>query len=864
MSVTVTAPSVAYRFGRFELEPDERRLLASGAPVHLRPRAFDLLVALVERSGHLVTKDELLQRVWGKVIVEENTLQVNISALRKVLGANAIAAVLGRGYRFTLEVTRFDTAPIAPAASPKHNLPHRPHEFHRPRQGDRGACAAPCWHATSHVDRLGRLREDALGDPAREATRQRVLRRRMARRACGTDGRALLPQTVASVLGIKEKIGASLIDTIAEHISSRPLLLVLDNAEHLLDACAQLAESLLRRCERLTILVTSRERLGITGELIYRVPSLSVPDQETDQTPESIAAYESAQLLIERARLHRPDFAISARNSAAIASICRRLDGVALALELVAPRVRTLSVDELSRRLDQRFELLTEGSRTALPRHRTLRSLMDWSYDLLNDAEKAMLRRVSVFSGGWTLEAAQQVCCGEVGATSDAFDLLSSLAEKNLILAETHNATRYGMLETVRQYAQDLLRKHGEETQIHRLHLAYMLARADEANGKRVDASPAWLDRLEMEIDNMRAALSWSTSAGGDAASGLRLAAALHGLWQVRGHLCEGRGWLSRLLAAVPAGQEDPARAKALRLASALAQQQDDYSAAEALAHQALESYKTLNQRSEIAEALETLGNLARNRRDFAIANALYEECLAVRQEAGDRGGAATALWCLGYSASEAGDQAAARAWLEKSETILRELNDWRVAYPLSALAVADYLQHDYASAKGRLAEALRFQRQAGHRLGIARSLTTIGMIAHDEEDIEGARDALMEALRLLHDLGNRHHLCQALEGLAAVARVLQGDEAAARIWGSAERMRENIACPIAPSWLPWYEREVTAARAAVSDDAAFDFAWNQGRAMTLDQAVDFALNIGSAELRPRSQPSRCESAASS
>ena len=848
MSVTVTAPSVAYRFGRFELEPDERRLFASGAPVHLRPRAFDLLVALVERSGHLVTKDELLQRVWGKVIVEENTLQVNISALRKVLGANAIAAVLGRGYRFTLEVTRIDTAPIAAAVSPKHNLPHpltsfigRDKEIAELAQllastrlltlTGSGGCGK-----TRLAIQLARQRANAYSDGAW-----------LVELAALTDG-TLLPQAIASVVGIKEQVGASLIDTIAEHISSRPLLLVLDNAEHLLDACAQLAESLLRRCERLTILVTSRERLGITGELIYRVPSLSVPDQETDQTPESIAAYESAQLLIERARLHRPDFAISARNSAAIASICRRLDGVALALELVAPRMRTLSVDELSHRLDQRFELLTAGSRTALPRHRTLRSLMDWSYDLLNDAEKAMLRRLSVFSGGWTLEAAQQVCCSEVGATSEAFDLLSSLAEKNLILAETHNATRYGMLETVRQYAQDLLRKHGEETQIHRLHLAYMLARADEANGKRVDASPAWLDRLEMEIDNMRAALSWSTSAGGDAASGLRLAAALHGLWQVRGHLCEGRGWLSRLLAAVPAGQEDPARAKALRLASALAQQQDDYSAAEALAHQALESYKTLNQRSEIAEALETLGNLARNRRDFAIANALYEECLAVRQEAGDRGGAATALWCLGYSASETGDQAAARAWLEKSETILRELNDWRVAYPLSALAVADYLQHDYASAKGRLAEALRFQRQAGHRLGIARSLTTIGIIAHDEEDIEGARDALMEALRLLHDLGNRHHLCQALEGLAAVARVLQGDEAAARIWGSAERMRENIACPIAPSWLPWYEREVTAARAAVSDDAAFDFAWNQGRAMTLDQTVDFALNIGSAD----------------
>ena len=279
MSVTVIAPSVAYRFGRFELEPDERRLLASGAPVHLRPRAFDLLVALVERSGHLVTKDELLQRVWGKVIVEENTLQVNISALRKVLGANAIAAVPGRGYRFTLEVTRFETAPIAPTASPMHNLPHdltsfigRDKEIAELAQllaGTRlltltgsGGCGK-----TRLAIQLARQRANAYADGAW-----------LVELAALTDG-SLLPQTVASVLGIKEKIGARLIDTIAEHISSRPLLLVLDNAEHLLDACAQLAESLLRRCERLVILVTSRERLGITGELIYRVPSLSVPDR---------------------------------------------------------------------------------------------------------------------------------------------------------------------------------------------------------------------------------------------------------------------------------------------------------------------------------------------------------------------------------------------------------------------------------------------------------------------------------------------------------------------------------------------------------------------------------------------------------
>ena len=391
--MSAVIPLVRYRFGRFELQPDERRLLESGTLVHLRPHALDLLLAFAERAGQLVTKDELLKRVWRSVVVEENTLQAHISALRKVLGSEAIATVSGHGYRFTQQVIQIAAGASSSASTPKHNLPHaltsfigREKEITELSQllasarlltlTGSGGCGK-----TRLAIQLAKQRAHAYPDGAW-----------LVELAALTDA-ALVPQTVASVLSIKEKVGSSLIDTIAEHLASRALLLVLDNAEHLIDACAQLAESLLQRCERLVILVTSREPLTITGELIYRVPSLSVPDEKTDTKPESVAAYESARLLIERARLQRPDFAVTPQNSAAIASICRRLDGIALALELAAPRLRTLSVEELSRRLDRRFELLTEGSRTALPRHRTLRALIDWSFDLLTDAEKAMLRR---------------------------------------------------------------------------------------------------------------------------------------------------------------------------------------------------------------------------------------------------------------------------------------------------------------------------------------------------------------------------------------------------------------------------------------------------------------------------------------
>src|SRR6266478_8426081 len=426
-SVTAASSPISYRFGRFELQPDKRRLLTSGAPVDVGSRAFDLLVVLVERDGHLVTKDELLERVWPKVVVEDNTLQAQVSALRKILGPEAIATISGRGYRFALELTFAG----AESVLPKHNLPQ---------------------HLTSFIGREKEIAElkDLLGT-ARLLTLTGAGgcgKTRLALQVAGDllqfypDGiwlvelaalaePGLVPQTVASVLGLKEQSGESLTQTLAKHLASRHLLLMLDNAEHLLAACAQVADAALRQCAKVVILVTSRERLGVAGELTYRVPSLSVPDPKQDATPEELSKYESARLFVERARLQRPHFAVTTQNAPALASVCHRLDGIPLAIELAAPRVRSMSVEEVNRRLDQRFSLLTGGSRTVLPRQRTLRSAIDWSYDLLNEAEQALLCRVSVFSGGWTQEAAEQVCSGECVDDVETLDLLTSLADKN-------------------------------------------------------------------------------------------------------------------------------------------------------------------------------------------------------------------------------------------------------------------------------------------------------------------------------------------------------------------------------------------------------------------------------------------------
>ena len=399
-------------FDRFVLQPAERRLLANGVPVPIGPRAFDVLSLLVEHAGHLVSKDLLLTTVWPRVVVEENALQVQISALRKVLGRAAIATVSGRGYRFTLGV---DTETSLPTTGHGQGL----------------ASGALPQALTSFVGR-----EKELVELTRLVREARLLtltgaggcgKTRLALRlaigvtsmfadgvwlvelAALTDP-AAVPNATAQVLGLQVSPTTPPTQAIANHLGPRRVLLVLDNAEHLRDACAQLADTLLKHCPHASMMVTSRESLGITGELTFRVPSLSVPAPGNDDTPELVVQYESVRLFVSRARLQRPHFAVTALNAAAIASICRRLDGIPLAIELAAARIRAMAPEEIDRRLDRRFSLLTDGSRTALPRHRTLQSLIDWSYDLLDDAEKVMFSRVSVFADGWTLDAAEQIC----------------------------------------------------------------------------------------------------------------------------------------------------------------------------------------------------------------------------------------------------------------------------------------------------------------------------------------------------------------------------------------------------------------------------------------------------------------------
>jgi predicted ATPase/class 3 adenylate cyclase len=653
----------------------------------------------------------------------------------------------------------------------------------------------------------------------------------------------LVPQTVATVLGLKEAPGKPIRQTLTDYLKDKRLLLLLDNCEQLLDGCAQLADTLLRQCPQVKILASSREALGMGGEQAYRVPSLSLPDPKQTQTPASVAPFEAVQLFTDRALLARPDFKVTHQNAAVLASICYRLDGIPLAIELAAARVRALSVEEINSRLDQRFLLLTGGSRTALPRQQTLRSLIDWSYDLLNDPEKRLLQRLSIFAGGWTLAAAEQVCGGDGVQDPDVLDLLTSLCDKSMVLVEQNDGHyRYQLLETVRQYGRERLLESGGGEAVRDRHLDYFLALAEEAEPKLTGAEQAqWLQRLDEEHDNLRSALTWSS--GEDATSGLRLAGALWWFWYARGYFGEGRGWLSGLLAAAPSAQAAAARAKALNGAGRLARQQSDYPAAQALLNESLAIQRKLGDRRGIATSLNNLGLMAWDQGDYPSARTLYEESLAIRRELGDRWGIAVSLNNLGGVAFDEGDYVPARALHEESLAIRRKLSDRRgIASSLGNLGNVAYAQGHYPVSRALFEESLTISREVGDRQGIGFSLGTLGNVAAAQGDNASARAFFKQSLAIRLELGDRWGIAEVLEGLSYVALALAKPGRAIRIDGAAERLREEIGSPLPSNERPRYDRHVAAARAALGDDVAFGRVWQEGRALTLEQAIELAL----------------------
>ena len=615
----------------------------------------------------------------------------------------------------------------------------------------------------------------------------------------------LVLQAIAATFGVREEPGRTLDQAVIEHFASRRLLLLLDNAEHLLDACVETVDALLRQGAQSVVMVSSREALGIAGELTYRVPSLSLPDPGQRVTPESLLRCESVLLFVERVQLHTPHFSVTHGNASPVASICHRLDGIPLAIELAAARARSLSVHELNERLDQRFRLLTGGSRTALPRQQTLRSTIDWSYELLKETEQALFCRLAVFSGGCTLDAAEHVCAGEGIDEVAVLDLLTSLCDKSLLQAEErHGTQRYRLLETVRQYASERLLDRSGGDRWRDRHFAYFVAFARQADTLvRGPDQQVWLDRLETEHDNLRAALTWAAAPGGDAVSGLRLAIALLMFWYVRGHFAEACSLVSALL---DVSQNAPA---AIR-----------------------------------AEAMGGLGAMRWQLGDYATARRHQEEGLKIHRDLGDEGAIASSLIDLGGVDFAEGDYASARSRFEEALVVRRKLgSDLGVAGVLNNLGVVARASGDLDEARSRFGASLDIYRQVGDAWGIALALSALGGIARDHGELDSAKALLEESLVIRRNLRHRKGIAESLEQLAIVTLAAGNPQRAARMLGAAERVREEIAAPMPPGDRPEHERHIAAARAALNDDAAFDRAWQQGRAMTVEQAVDQAVS---------------------
>ena len=663
---------------------------------------------------------------------------------------------------------------------------------------------------------------------------------------------ASVPQAVAGVLGVREEPGTPLTQTLVDWLKDKRLLLLLDNCEHVLDAAARLTDAVLRSCPHVSVLASSREALGIGGESTYRVPSLSLPDLKRHQTPESLSQYEAVRLFIERAAAARADFAVTGANAPALASVCHRLDGIPLAIELAAARVRSMTVEELEKRLADRFRVLTGGSRTALPRQQTLRALIDWSYDLLDERQKALLRRLSVFAGGWTLEAAETVCAGGEGVEEwEVLDLLTALADKSLVVAEEQEgegegATRYRLLETVRQYGLEKLggssAAAAEADATRGRHLAFFLGLAEGAQ-KRLPQG-RFAAEMGAERDNLRAALAYALEATEGTQAALRLGYALLGFWVTTGELSDGRAWLERALER-DGGSQSRERMAALYGAAFLAFFQSDNARAEALGTECLSLARHLAGRVEDDWQVEPLKLLGYVVSDPARAQGFLEQVVSLTRTRNDDGALSTALADLGMCLLGRDDLAAARRAFEEAAAVAqRSGEEFPIAYVRDKMVYLVRSEGDVAAAAALFEESLARNRAQGSWRGVAYALRELGMLRLLQGDAETARARFAEAMPLFASIGDAGGLIRCLEGFGPLAAARGQAARVARLFGAAERQRERHGQP-----LPVIDRADYGAVPALREslgEAAFGAAWAEGAAMSLEQATAYALEESS------------------
>ncbi len=810
-----------------------------------------------QRSVHDLTQEELAERI-----------SCSVSTIRKIESderrpSKQLAADLARGFGLTGDAAREFTQWA------------RSREGTRPSGlngasdgGGRGHTRRPTNLPTSPTSFVGRVREVStveallrradvrlltlIGPPGIGKTRLAVQAAAGLRNAfldgvwfvplaALRDPRLIAP-LVARTLGIKEVSGTSLRASLQDHLATRQALLVLDNFEQLASA-APLITDWLTGAPDIKILVTSRAALDVYGEHEFPVPLLALPDPQDTVDLDRLLQYEAVHLFVERAQAVRPDFALTAENAALVATICRRLEGLPLTIELAAARMRVFPLPALLARLQSRLTLLTGGARDLPPRQQTLRGALEWSYELLEPEEQRLFHRLAIFMQGFTVEAAEAVAGPDAADGAGVLAGLTSLVAKSLVQQQVSNdgESRYAMLETVREYAREQLVASGDLPTVARRHALYYLALAETAApGLTGRHQAAWLRRLDREHDNLRTALAWAVEEP-DLTPALRLAVALARFWEVHGPVSEGRSWLEGALVG-DRGVPAELRARALHAAGNLAFDEDDYATAQTWHEESLALRRAEGNRAGIADALDSLGNVAHRQGHAARAQECVAESLALRRAINDRAGVGRTLVNLGALALGQGQYGPAREAFDEALRYMRLSGDaWGTALALNHLGEVLLYEGEYARAAALLDESLQLFRQLGDKRHSARALESLGMLARKQTDYARGGPFYTEGLLLFAEAGAKYGVAVCLEGLAAVSGG-QGDPVrAACLRGAAESIRAEIGAPRPPERRTDVERRVSAARVEPDRQLIADAA-AEGRALAIDEAITYAL----------------------
>jgi predicted ATPase/DNA-binding winged helix-turn-helix (wHTH) protein len=879
----------------FELDVRLYELRRAGRVLKLERIPMELLLLFVEKKGELVTRDQIIERIWGKDVFLDTDNSIN-AAVRKIrivlkddpLHPRFLQTITGRGYRFIGPVVEAHPEPATvtniETLRPSHlrylsTLGQEPaanqgrsEDRFSEKQGDQLETRRP----NLPVQRTG-----FVGREKEVAAAEELLLRKDARLVTVTGpggiGKTRLavqvatglverfpggthfvplaslsdPDLIVSVivqtLGIREGGSQSPFEVLKQNLQDSlraPMLLLLDNFEHLVQA-APIVADLLAISPLLKIMVTSREPLHLYGENEFPVPPLMLPDVRSIPPIEALSQYPAVALFVQRAVAVKPDFDLTRENAPAVIEICARLDGLPLAIELAAARVKVLSPASLLARLASRLQLLTGGSRDMPQRQQTLRAAIDWSYDLLTAPEQKLFRRLSVFVGGCSLEAAEAACDTKGDLDLNLLDGIASMVDKSLVaqidqqIDQAAGESRFVMLETIREYGLEKLAASGEEASTRRAHAAYCLVLAEEEPTE--NSGEEWLEQLGFEHANFRAALEWLTETG-DVRWGLRLGTALFRFWEMREYFAEGRDLLGKLLKLPGAAVPNKARARALFAAGALANEQGDYTSAAALIGESLEIARQSGDKQSAAVYLNAIAIIARDRGDLSVARYLLEESLMLWRELGDQKSVARSLSNLANIVKMQGDNAGASSLYGEGLSIFRRIGDWTgVAWSMNYQGDVARDQGDSAAARTIYEESLAIFRELDDRWGIAGTLADLGSLAREQGNYPTANSMYRESMKLFQELGHQRGIARLLEYFACSAAAQLESERSLRLAGAAAALRKTIGSPLTTAEGAKLEASLHSARQALTHTVS-EAAWLAGWDTPVEKAIEEVL----------------------